>query len=362
MENLLISRRSALLGGIAGAAVAAASSTDSSATDWKDRKKYIDVGDGLKMAYVEMGDPNGDPIVFLHGNPTSSYLWRNVMPHCAPFGRCIAPDLIGMGDSSKLPNSGRGVYTYETHRTYIMKVFEALDLHENLVLVIHDWGSALGFEKARHHPESIKGIAYMEAIMRPTMSALPAAEGQGRPGGGGGPPPGTTRRGGGGGPPQGTRVQDTGGGGDMFSRLRSDEGEEMVLENNMFVDDMLIGTAGYYMSEEDKAEYRRPYLEAGESRRPTLTWPRELPLGGEPKRNDDVVADYSRWLAEESQGIPKLFVRAEPGAIFRNPFLLQFARTIPNQKEVTVYGGHFVQEISGDAIGRAIAEWLPTLS
>ena len=267
-----------------------------------------------------------------------------------------------MGDSSKLPNSGRGVYTYETHRKYLMRLFDALNVRENLILVIHDWGSAFGLELASQNPESIRAIVYMEAILRPTMGVLPAAEGSGRPGGGrpgrGGPPQGGPPQGG---PPRGTRVQDTGGGGDMFSRLRSDEGEEMVLENNIFVEQMFIGGVEQYMSEEDKAEFRRGYEEPGESRRPTLTWPRELPLGGEPKRNDDIVAAYSEWLANESQDIPKLFIRANPGAIFRNPFLLQFARSIPNQKEVIVFGGHFVQEVSGDAIGRAIAVWIPTL-
>ncbi|MBT7450524.1 MAG: alpha/beta fold hydrolase, partial [Rhodospirillaceae bacterium] len=195
------------------------------------------------MAYIEMGDPDGDPIVFLHGNPTSSYLWRKVMPHCAPFGRCIAPDLIGMGDSSRLPNSGPGVYTYQTHREYMKKFFDALDIHENLTLVIHDWGSALGFEKASVHPESIKAIVYMESLLSPQTPA--GGEGGGRPGGGrpGRPPSGGPSTGGrpggppGGGRPGGAmRVENTGGGG-MFSLLRSPAGDEAVLQNNMFVED-----------------------------------------------------------------------------------------------------------------------------
>ena len=364
MTKLTLSRRSALLGGAGLAATGTLFSAEPvSASAWSDRKKYVDVGDGLKMAYIEMGDPEGDPIVFLHGNPTSSYLWRKVMPHCAPFGRCIAPDLIGMGDSSKLPNSGPGVYTYQTHRSYMMKLFEALDIHENLTLVIHDWGSALGFEKASVHPESIKAIVYMESILRPPTPA--GGEGGGRLGGGrpGGPPSGGRPGGppGGGRPGGAMRVENTGGGGGMFSMLRSPAGDEAVLQNNMFVEDFFIKGVDDYMTDEDKAEFRRGYEEPGESRRPTLTWPRELPLGGEPKRNDEVVAAYSKWLVEDSQDIPKLFIRANPGAIFANPMMLGFARTIPNQKEVMVYGGHFVQEVSGDAIGRAIAEWLPTL-
>ncbi len=231
MVQLYHSRRHVLLGGIAAVLAATSPSLAVSASKWHSSRKYVDVGDGLEMAYVEMGDPNGDPIVFLHGNPTSSYLWRKVMPHCTPFGRCIAPDLIGMGASSKLPNSGRGVYTYDTHRKYLMRLFDALGIKENITLVIHDWGSAFGFEMASKDPSAIRGIVYMEAILRPTSGALPAAEGSGRPGG---PPQGAgqRRRAGGpsqGGPPRGMRVQDTGGGGDNFSRLRSDEGEEMVI-------------------------------------------------------------------------------------------------------------------------------------
>lgn len=347
-----------MVAGMAGSAVLGGRPAAASA--WSDRKKYVDVGDGLRMAYVEMGDPQGDPIVFLHGNPTQSYLWRKVMPHCVPFGRCIAPDLIGMGDSSKLPNSGPEVYTYQTHREYLMKLFDALDLHQNLILVIHDWGSALGFEKARHHPESIRGIVYMESILSPPMEAM-ARGGGGPPGGAsGGPPGGRPREEGS--PARGAmQVENTGGGGSMFSMLRSPAGDEAVLENNMFVERFFIDGVKHYMSEEDKAEFRRGYEEPGESRRPTLTWPRELPLGGEPKRNADIVEDYSRWLLNDSQAIPKLFVRAVPGAIFANPMMLNFVRQIPNQTEFEVFGGHFVQEVSGDAIGRAIAEWLAQL-
>lgn len=371
MTKISLSRRQALLG---AASLTAASSILSpkpvSASAWSERKKFVDVGDGLKMAYVEMGDPDGDPIIFLHGNPTSSYLWRKVMPHCAALGRCIAPDLIGMGDSSKLPNSGPGVYTYQTHRAYMRKLFDALNLHENLTLVIHDWGSALGFDKASSHPESIKAIVYMEALLRPPIDGRPMDEpppradgsghSEGRAAGRpeGRPESGPVGRPGGGGA---MRVENTGGGGSMFSMLRSPAGDEAVLENNAFVERFFIEGVKNYMSEEDKAEFRRGYEVPGEDRRPTLTWPREVPLGGEPKRNDKIIAAYSKWLVEESQDIPKLFIRANPGAIFANPMMLNFVRTIPNQTEVMVYGGHFVQEVSGDAIGRAIAEWLPTV-
>ena len=190
--------------------------------------------------------------------------------------------------------------------------------------MIHDWGSALGFDWASGHPESVRGLAYMEAILRPPGPENPA-------------------------------VQPTG----IFARLRSPDGERMVLEDNVFVDKMLLAEVGLYLSDEDRAEYRRPFLEPGESRRPTLTWPRELCFGGEPEENCEIIRRYSAWLA--NSGIPKLFIRSEPGAIFRVKPLLKFARSLPNQKEVTVFGGHFVQEISGDAIGRALADWLPTL-
>ncbi len=312
-----------LAAGAAGALPRFAASAEPSAPSaWAQTKKYPTV-DGVRMAYYEVG--RGDPIVFLHGNPTSSYLWRKVIPHVQHLGRCIAPDLVGMGDSQQLGNSGPGVYTYVTHRRYLDGLLAALGVERNVVFVIHDWGSALGFDWASRHPESIRGLAYMEAILRP---------------------PG----------PENREIRPSG----IFARLRSPAGEQMILDDNVFVEKMFLAEVGLYLSAEDRAEYRRPYLEPGESRRPTLTWPRELCIGGEPEENCEIIRRYSAWLA--STDIPKLFVRSEPGAIFRVKPLLQFARSLKNQKEVTVFGGHFVQEISGDAIGRALADWLPTLS
>ena len=277
---------------------------------------------GLNMAYHETGV--GKPIVMIHGNPTSSYQWRNIIPYVKHLGRIIAPDMIGMGDSDPLPDSGPGKYTYVTHRDYMFELFEKLGIKDDVTFVVHDWGSAMGFEWAYLHPDRVRGIAYFEAIVRSSGGARPA-------------------------PTEGP-----------FAMLRSPAGEKMVLEQNMFVERMLIGRLGYYLSEEDKAEYRRPYLQAGESRRPTLTWPRELALGGKPKVNDDIIKKYSEWLARDTQ-IPKLFFLGEPGAIFANKQLLDFVRTFKNQKEVMVYGRHHLQDTSPDAIGRALAEWIPTL-
>jgi haloalkane dehalogenase len=272
------------------------------------------------MAYVEEGA--GDPIVFLHGSPTSSYLWRNVIPHVAPLGRCIAPDLIGMGDSDRLPDSGPGRYRFVDHRRYLDGLLEALDVRENVTFVVHDWGSALGFDWANRHRDAVAGLAYMEAIVRPvTWAQWPdAARG-------------------------------------IFQGFRSEAGESMVLERNVFVEAVLPGSALRKLTDEEMAEYRRPYLEPGESRRPTLTWPREIPIDGEPADVDEIVSAYSDWLP--TSPVPKLFVNAEPGAILTGG-LREFCRTWPNQKEVTVRGSHFVQEDSPDEIGRAIADWLPS--
>ncbi len=290
---------------------------------WADRKHKVRVR-GLEMAYIERG--SGNPIVFLHGNPTSSYLWRNVIPHVEHLGRCIAPDLIGMGDSDPLPDSGPGVYKFATHRDYLFDLLEAVGVTERAIFVVHDWGTGVGFSWAQQDPGRVRGLAFMEPILRPP-----------------GFPPTPEPRGG------------------PFATLRSPEGEEAVLENNLFVEQILIGGLEYYLSEADKAEYRRPYRQPGESRRPTLTWPRELPMGGEPADTEALVASYTDWLANDEE-VPKLFVRANPGAILANEELLEYVRGFSNQREVMAYGGHYVQEVSPDAIGRALAEWIGSLA
>ncbi len=273
---------------------------------------------GAQMAYVEVG--GGDPIVFLHGNPTSSYLWRNVMPHLEGLGRLIAPDLIGMGDSAKLPDSGPDRYTFAEHRRYLDALLEGLGVDAAVTFVVHDWGSALGFDWANRHRDAVKGLAYMEAIIRPvTWDDWP----------------GPARR--------------------VFEGFRSPAGEHMVLDDNVFVERVLPASVLRGLTEEEMDVYRRPFLIPGEDRRPTLTWPREIPIDNEPAEVAAIVAGYAEWLAA-SRTIPKLFVNAEPGAILTGS-QREFCRTWPNQTEVTVAGNHFIQEDSPDQIGAAIADW-----
>jgi haloalkane dehalogenase len=275
------------------------------------------------MAYVEVGE--GDPIVFLHGNPTSSYLWRNVIPHLRAAGRCIAPDLIGMGDSDKLPASGPESYTFVEHRRYLDALLDQLDVRERVTLVVHDWGSALGFDWANRHRKAVVGIAYLEAIVRP-MSWDDFPE-----------------------PARG-----------LFQGFRSPAGEELVLERNIFVERALPGSILRPLTDEEMAEYRRPFAEPGEGRRPTLTWPRQIPIEGEPADVTAIVADYAAWLREGE--LPKLFIKGEPGALLGAGPSLDFCRAWPRQREVSVPGIHFLQEDSADAIGQAIVAWLPERS
>jgi haloalkane dehalogenase len=274
---------------------------------------------GKRMAYVEAGQ--GDPIVFLHGNPTSSYLWRNVIPHLEGLGRCIAPDLIGMGDSDKLEGSDPGRYRFVEHRRYLDALLEQLGVARNVNLVVHDWGSALGFDWANRHRGAVRGIAYMEAIVAPfpDWSDWPEA------------------------------VQP------VFQAFRSAVGEKLILEQNAFVEKVLPGAILRRLGDAEMNAYRRPFLAPGESRRPTLTWPREIPVTGEPKDVHEIVAAYADWLARSD--VPKLFVNAEPGAILRGA-QRELCRRWPNQTEITVKGSHFVQEDAPDEIGRAIADWL----
>ena len=282
----------------------------------KQRRRVL----GSEMAYVEAGE--GDPIVLLHGNPTSSYLWRNVLPHLQPLGRCIAPDLIGMGDSDKLPDSGPGSYRFVEHRRYLDALLEALDVHERVTLVLHDWGSALGFDWANRHREAVKGIAYMEAIVGP----------------------------------QYWDHWDKFGMRAVLQRLRSEAGEEMVLRDNFFIEKILPGAILRTLSAGEMTEYRRPFLEPGEGRRPTLTWPRQIPIEGDPADVTAIVKAYADWL--KTSHVPKLFLKAESGGILADGKVLEQARSFPAQTEVTVKGVHFVQEDSPDEIGSAVAGWM----
>jgi len=268
-----------------------------------------------EMAYIEVGA--GEPIVFLHGNPTSSYLWRNIIPRVAAVGRCLAPDLVGMGDSGKAPDGG---YRFVDHARYLDAWFEALGLAGNVTLVGHDWGSALGFHWARRHPDRVRAIVYMEALVRPLgWEEFPE---KARP---------------------------------IFQAMRGPAGEEIVLEKNAFVERILPASVLRRLTEEEMAEYRRPYLVPGESRRPMLIWPREIPLGGEPRDVVEIADRYAQWLS--ASPVPKLFVNADPGTLLVGP-QREFCRAWPNQEEVTVRGLHFIQEDSPAEIGQAIAAFL----
>lgn len=277
---------------------------------------------GKTMAYVEMGE--GDPIVFLHGNPTSSYLWRNIMPILSSQGRCIAPDLIGMGDSDKLDNPGPGSYRLVEHREYLDGLLESLGVEKNATLVIHDWGSALGFDWARRNPDKVRGVAYMEAFVLPLdWSQFPQEV---RP---------------------------------LFESFRSPAGEEMILKNNFFVEHVLPGAIMRKLTDKEMSVYRRPYETPGEDRRPTLTWPREIPFNGEPADVASIVKEYSDWMSVND--MPKLFIEAKPGALLRGE-LKDYVRTWKNQKEVSVQGVHFIQEDCPDEIGRSISAWLENIT
>jgi haloalkane dehalogenase len=284
------------------------------------KQKFAEVN-GKRMAYIDEGA--GSAIVFQHGNPTSSYLWRNVMPHCAGLGRLIACDLIGMGGSEKLSNSGPDRYGYQEQREFLFGLWDKLDLGNDVILVIHDWGSALGFDWARQNPKRVKGIVYMEAIVKPvTWQDWPE----------------NARK--------------------VFQGFRSERGEEMVLEKNIFVERVLPSSVLRGLTEDEMAVYRAPFAMSGEGRRPTLSWPRQLPIDGEPASVVAIVDDYGRWLAESP--IPKLFINAEPGSILTGS-ARDFCRTWPNQKEITVKGSHFIQEDSPHEIGRAVADFARSL-
>ncbi|WP_204114857.1 haloalkane dehalogenase [Shimia biformata] len=280
-------------------------------------KKTVTVH-GREMAYVEMGE--GRPIVFLHGNPTSSYLWRDVMPKVAHLGRCIAPDLIGMGDSEKLPDAGADTYTFATHQHFVEGFMAAMGLDRDVVLVIHDWGSALGFDWAHRHADVVAGIAYMEGIvgvLRDWGDFNPEAA-------------------------------------PLFQALRSPAGEELILDKNVFIERILPGSILRKLSPEEMDEYRRPFLNR-DDRWPTLTWPRQIPVADEPADVADAVRAYATWM--DGNDLPKLFVNAEPGAILIAA-ARERCRRWKNQREVTVAGSHFIQEDSGAEIGQAIADWI----
>jgi haloalkane dehalogenase len=273
---------------------------------------------GKRMAVHEAG--SGPAAVFLHGNPTSSYLWRDVIPHVADRARCIAPDLIGQGDSDKLDDPGPGSYAFLEHRRFLDGLLDQVVPEGPVTLVVHDWGSGLGFDWARRHPDRVAGIAYLEAIVMPiSWDDWPESA-----------------RG-------------------IVQAMRSPAGEDLVLERNLFVEAILPASILRTLEPAELDEYRRPFASPGEDRRPTLSWPRQIPVEGEPAGVVEIVQAYAGWLA--SSEVPKLFVNAEPGSILVGR-QREFCRSWPNQHEVTVPGLHFIQEDSADLIGRALAAWL----
>ena len=282
--------------------------------------KYHEIA-GRRMAYIDEGQ--GDAIVFQHGNPTSSYLWRNVMPYLEGLGRLVACDLIGMGASDKLSPSGPDRYNYAEQREFLFALWDALDLGDRVVLVLHDWGSALGLDWANQHRDRVQGIAYMEAIVTPMTwdDFHPSVRG-------------------------------------VFQGFRSPEGERMVLEQNVFVEGVLPGAIRRRLSDEEMNHYRRPFAQPGEDRRPTLSWPRNIPIDGEPAEVVALVNEYRGWLEESD--VPKLFVNAEPGAILTGR-IREYVRSWPNQAEITVPGVHFIQEDSPHEIGSAVAQFVRRL-
>ena len=288
-------------------------------SDWSDLKKFVTV-EARRMAYVEMG--SGRPIVFQHGNPTSSYLWRKILPQLADLGRCIAIDLIGMGDSDKLPDAGPHSYRFAEHSHYLDGAFAALGVERDVVFVLHDWGSALGFDWMRRHPHGVAGVAHMEGIVKPlSWEEWPAAAT------------------------------------DIFKTFRSPAGDDVVLNKNVFVENVLPRSILRKLTDEEMAAYRAPFLTPGEDRRPTLSWPRQIPLAQQPADVCALVEAYGAYL--QHAPLPKLFISATPGMIMNGP-AADFARSLPNTTEVTVRGLHFIQEDSPDEIAAALRDWIKT--
>ena len=282
-------------------------------------KKNINVL-GKKMTYVDKGE--GDQIIFQHGNPASSYLWRNIIPYLENQGRCIAIDLIGMGDSDKLTDNGNNTYSYHIQKQYFDKCLEELEIKENITFVIHDWGSALGFNWAYEHQESVKGICYMEAIVKKISWEDWPKDAK-----------------------------------SIFQGFRSDAGEDLILKKNLFIEGVLPNAIIRHLTETEMDIYRKPFLKEID-RRPTLDWPRQIPINNEPEEVCKIVDDYSSWMSINE--IPKLFINADPGSILTGK-QREFCRKWKNQQELTVKGNHFIQEDSPNEIGEAISKWYRNL-
>lgn len=281
-------------------------------------RRMVTVGDA-EMAYIDIGE--GDPIVFLHGNPTSSFLWRNVIPHVEGMGRIVAPDFVAHGHSSTSP---REAYHFKDNIEYFDAFFEALDLTKNVTLVIHDWGAAVGFYRAARFPEQIKGIAYMEAMVWPRHWTDM--------------------------PPE--RVE-------TFKHFRTPEGTREALESNLFTEVMLFERGIIRdLSEAEKDVYRYPVTRPGGTSLPGILMPNDIPFDGEPADNHALVQFYSDWLRDSD--VPKLFINADEGHGLAGA-AREFARTFRNQSEVTVHARHYMQEDVPDEVGAAVARFVRTL-
>ena len=278
--------------------------------------KKINVN-GKKIAYDQTG--HGSPIIFLHGNPTSSYLWRNIVPHLESFATCYVFDLIGMGESDKLDNPGPDSYGFEEHFEYLENAINQVVSGDKITLVLHDWGSALGFHWAFKNQDRMKGIAYMEGIVKELKWEEWNEQSRG-----------------------------------LFQAMRSDAGEELILKKNIFIEKILTGSIMRDLSDEELDRYREPFNKPGEDRRSMLSWPRQIPIDGEPENVCKIVSEYSDWMSKNN--MPKLFINAEPGAIIQGP-VRDFCRTWNNQSEITVEGIHFIQEDSPNEIGNGIQKW-----
>jgi haloalkane dehalogenase len=276
---------------------------------------------GKQMAYIDSGE--GQSIVFLHGNPASSFLWRNITPFVSDLGRIIVPDLIGMGDSEKLEGIDNPDYQYHGQYKYLSTLLDSLDLGDEINLVIHDWGSAMGFQYARENSDRIKSITFMEAIV------MPLSWDQW---------------------PENAR--------NIFQLMRSEAGEEIVLEKNIFVERILLNDSANGFTDEERNEYIRPFKNPGEDRRPTLTWPRQIPVDGSPQAVIDEVTKNGEFHRDSK--IPKLFINADPGSILIGE-QRDFVRSWTNLRELTVKGNHFIQEHSPKEIGEALKNFLTSI-
>jgi len=280
-------------------------------------KNKIDI-EGYDFAYFDIGQ--GNPVIFLHGNPTSSYLWRNIIPTIAHSYRCIVPDLIGMGDSDKIKDATIEDYSFLNHYKFLKIFLEKMNFNQKVFLVLHDWGSALGFNWAMENEEKIKGICYMESIVKPySWNEFPS-----------------------------NSIP-------IFKKLRGKDGEKMILEDNLFIERILLKSIIRDLTEEEINSYRRPFSKNKIDRLPMLAWPRQLPIEGEPKEVFDIVSSYSNWFSKSL--VNKLFINSKPGALMTRK-IQDFCRNFKNQEEVIVKGIHFLQEDSSLEIAKHIKNWL----